>query len=319
MLIMPVANGVLPRPGGGKISGAFVMEQGGTMLAATGVGQDILICPWVVDEQNLYPVGVVARLADLAEQSVPDPNGGAPVPVMLVYLEGRGHARWHGTRSYEGALFAADIERLNFKHSRKEYPVISGAGWMPEGGTTEFRDESDIPVSLYGTDLETGRKVNLTGNLGGLVRQDQAHTIEHSIIRALRTFGLCTAKTLASAMSREGEELKRSVETSIRYALPEVLGLTATGACGNPLTNLAQLYLSTDMLDNLTAGQTLDEALYKARRKVMSQITQDIGLTTQPGIRAIQGMKRGMSHDDTPLRLETAKKVIARFPLSPWE
>jgi hypothetical protein len=51
----------------------------------------------------------------------------------------------------------------------------------------------------------------------------------------------------------------------------------------------------------------------------MSQLTQDIGLTTQPGIRAAQGMKRGMNHDDTPLSLETAKKVIARFPLSPWE
>ena len=319
MLIMPVANGVLPRPGGGKISGAFVIEQGGRLLAATGVGQDILICPWVVDEQKLYPVGVIARLAELVEQMVPDPEGGASVPVMLVCLEGRSHARWQGQRSCDGLLFATDVERLHFRHSRKEYPVISGAGWMPEGGTTEFRDASDIPVALYGTDLETGRKISLCGNLGGLVSQDQAHTIEHAIIRALRTFGLCTAKTLITAMAREGEELKRSVEASIRYALPEVLGLTATGACGNPMTSLAQLYLSTDMLDNLNAGQKLDEALYKARRKVMSQLTQDIGLTTQPGIRATQGMKRGMNHDDTPLRLETAKKVIARFPLSPWE
>lgn len=319
MLIMPVANGVLPRPGGGRISGAFVMEQGGRLLAATGIGQEILICPWIVDEQQLYPVGVIARIIDIAEQTVPDPEGGQSIPVILVCLEGRGHARWHGSRSESGFCFATDVERLFFKHTRKEYPVISGAGWMPEGGLTEFRDESDIPVVLYGTDLQTGKKVQLSGNLGGLVSQDQAHTIEHSIIRALRTFGLCTSKTLIAAMAREGEELQRSVETSIRYALPEALGLTATGACGNPMTNLAQFYLSTDMLENLYAGNNLNEALYRARRKVMSQLTQDIGLTMQPGLRAAQGMKRGMSHDDTPLRLETAKRVIARFPLSPWE
>ena len=319
MLIMPVANGVLPRPAGGRISGAFVMEQGGRLLAATGVGQDILVCPWVVDEQQLYPVGVIARLAELSEQTIPDPDGGPSVPVILVCLEGIGHARWHGSRQYEGLLFSTDIERLHFKHSRKEYPVISGAGWMPEGGTTEFRDESDIPVTLYGTDLETGKRISLCANLGGLVSQDQAHTIEHSVIRALRTFGLCTARTLAEAMAREGEELKHSIETSIRYALPEALGVTNTGACGNPMTSLAQFYLSRDMLDNIAAGQSLDEALHKARRRVMSQLTQDIGLTMQPGLRAAQGMKRGMSHDDTPLRLETAKKVIARFPLSPWD
>lgn len=319
MLIMPVANGVLPRPGGGRISGAFVMEQGGQLLATTGVGQDILICPWLVDEQQLYPVGVIARLSELSEQSITDPENGASIPVMLVCLEGIGHGRWHGPQQNAGLLFATDIERLNFKHSRKEYPVISGAGWMPEGGTTEFRGESDIPVTLYGPDLETGKRISLRGNLGGLVSQDQAHTIEHSVIRALRTYGLCTAKTLVEAMAREGEELKHSVETSIRYSLPEALGVTATGACGNPMTSLAQFYLSRDTIDNISAGQSLNEALHKARRKVMSQLTQDMGLTMQPGLRATQGMKRGMSHDDTPLRLETAKKVIARFPLSPWD
>lgn len=318
MLILPVANGVLPRPEGGKISGAFVVTQGGQQLASTRIGEEILICPWVVDEQQLYPVGVVARVSDMAEQSVPDPDGGEPVPVVLVCLEGRSHARWHGLLLQEGFLLAAEIERLNFRQSRKEYPVISGAGWMPEGGATEFRNLSDIPVTLYGTDLETGKRVSMAGNLGGLVSQEQAHTIEHAVIRALRIFGLCTAKTLIQAMALEGAELKRSVETSIRLAMPEALGMTATGLCGNPMTNLAQFYLANDMMDNLSAGKTLSESLNKARRKTMSQLTQDIGLTMQPGIRAAQGMKRGMSHDDTPLSLDITKKVIARFPLSPW-
>ena len=319
MIIMPVANGVLPRSDGGTISGAFIKEHGGRLLEAAGIGQEILICPWILDDESLYPVGVVARVADLAEQSVPDPEGGQPVPVLFARLEGRGHARWQGLQLLNGTIMTADLEWLNFHRSRKEYPVISGAGWMPEGGTTEFRGESDIPVTLYGTDLETGRKVNLVGNLGGLVNQDQAHTIEHSIIRALRTFGLCTAKTLTVAMSREGEDIKRSVETGIRFALPEALGLTATGACGNPMTNLAQMYLASDLYESLSAGKSLNEALYRARKKVMSQLTDDIGLTMQPGLRAVQGMKRGMKHDDTPLGLELAKRVIARFPLSPWD
>lgn len=319
MLIMPVANGVLPRPLGGKINGAFVMEQGGQVLAEAGVGQEILICPWVADDSQLYPVGVVARLDELSVQTVPDPNGGEQIPVTLVALEGRGHARWHTAKPYGGILLTKNVEWLDFKESRKEYPVISGAGWMPEGGYTEFLDESDIPVTLYGADLETGQQVSICGNLGGLVSQEQAHTIEHAVIRALRTFGLCTAQTLNLAMAREGEELKRSVETSIRFTLPEALGMTATGVCGNPMTNLAQTYLSRNVVRSMAAGNTLNEALYKARRNVMSQLTQDVGLTMQPGLRALQGMKRGMSHDDTPLRLETAKKVIARFPLSPWE
>jgi hypothetical protein len=120
-------------------------------------------------------------------------------------------------------------------------------------------------------------------------------------------------------MAREGEDLQRSVETGIRFALPEALGLTATGACGNPMTNLAQMYLSTDLFESLSAGKSLNEALYSARRKVMSQLADDIGLTMKPGLRAVQGMKRGMKHDDTPLGLEVAKRVIARFPLSPWD
>ena len=120
MLIMPVANGVLPHPDGGRIKGAFVMEQGGRLLATTGIGQEILICPWIVDEQELYPIGVIARIIEIAEQSVPDPESGQSIPVILVCLEGRGHARWRGAHSEAGLLFAADVERMYFKHSRKE-------------------------------------------------------------------------------------------------------------------------------------------------------------------------------------------------------
>ncbi|EGO62664.1 hypothetical protein [Acetonema longum] len=310
--ILPVANGILPRPDGGRITGVFVTEQVSPILNRVSVGQDILVCPWVVDSQKLYPIGVLARITDRNSQIVTDETG-QQIPVVMIALEGRDQARWHTLKMLSGALASGDVERMDFKQSRKEYPVISGAGWLPEGGYTEFRAASDIPVTLYGKDLETGDEISIRANLGGLVSQEQAHTVEHAIIRSLRTFDLCSPRTLAESIIVETGELKRSVEAGFRFGLPEVLGRTSTGICGNPMTNLAH-----DFFDNLSAGRTLNESLAKARLSAMSQLTQDIGLTTQPGIRVLQGLKKGMSHDDTPLRTETAKKVIARFPLDPW-
>lgn len=315
--ILPVANGILPRPDGGRITGIFVVEQISPILNRVGVGQDILVCPWAADSQKLYPIGVLARITDRHSQTVAD-EAGRQIPVIMIVLEGRGQARWHTLRTVDGALVSADVERMDFKQSRKEYPVISGAGWLPEGGYTEFRAAGDIPVTLYGKDLETGDVISIQANLGGLVTQEQAHTIEHAVIRALRTFGLCSPRTLAESIVMETGELKRSVEAGFRFGLPEVLGRTSTGICGNPMTNLAQFYLAHDFFDNLYAGRTLNESLEKARLSAMSQLTQDIGLTTQPGIRVLQGLKKGMSHDDAPLKTEAAKKVIARFPLNPW-
>ena len=207
---------------------------------------------------------------------------------------------------------------MDFRATRKEYPVISGAGWMPSGGTTEFRDPSDIPVTIYGTDLEAGREVSIRANVGGLISQEQAHTVEHGLIRALRTYGLCTPRTLIDSMARETAELKTSMEFGIRLALPEMIGRTSTGACGNPMSNLAQFYLAQDFIENLSAGQNTAESLLNARRKAMSQLTGDLGLTMRPGLRVLQGLKKGMAHDDTPLKVETSKRVITRFPLDPW-
>jgi hypothetical protein len=120
-------------------------------------------------------------------------------------------------------------------------------------------------------------------------------------------------------MAQETSELKQSVETSIRFSLPEALGVTRSGACGNPMTNLARFYLAREFVSNVEAGRSLNESLTKARRRTMSQLTQDLGLTMQPGLRALQGLKKGMSHDDTPLKINICKKVIGRFPFDPWE
>ncbi|WP_223226142.1 hypothetical protein [Sporomusa sp. GT1] len=317
MLIMPVANGVLPRAQGGTITGMFIIENGGQLLLDVGVGKEILICPWIVEEQGLYPVGVIVRIMNIWNHAVVDETG-VETPVLMAKLEGRGHARWHTLRTAGSYIYSDNVEQLNLKKLRQEYPSISGAGWAPQGGYTEFRDKSDIPVTLYGNDLETGRQVSITANLGGLVELEQAHTIEHSVIRALQTYGLCTPRTLIAAMSRETDELKKSVEFSIKHTLPEALGLTASGACGNPMTNLAQVYLAQEFVSNIEAGKSLNESLDKARRSTMSQLTDDIGLTMNQGIRVLQGLKKGMVHDDTILKLQTYKKVISRFPFEPW-
>lgn len=318
MLVFPVANGVLPRPQGGRITGMFMVEQGGQMLADIGVGNDIVACPWVVDEQALYAVGVVSRIADLAENKITD-AAGADIPVLIAVLEGREHVRWHNLKQTGHNVYTDELEELDWRFIRKEYPVVSGAGWMPEGGYTEFRDRMDIPVTVYGKDLQSGQDVNITANLGGLVTQEQAHTIEHAMIRSLRTYCLCTPRTLADSIVQETDELKKSLDFSIRYSMPETLGLTASGACGNAMTNMAQIYLAHDFVQNLEAGKSLNDSLAKARKTTMSQLTQDLGLTMQSGLRVLQGLKKGMSHDDTLLRLEIYKKVIRRFPISPWE
>lgn len=316
MPVFPVANGILPRPGGGRVTGLFVMEQGGELLAKTGAGRDVLICPWVAEEGALYPVGVAARIVNIWTQSVTD-AAGRELPMLMAVLEGRVHARWHALRTAGDFVVAPDIEVIDFKAMRRDYPAISGAGWLPAGGVTEFRDPADIPVTIYGTDLETGQTVSIAANLGGLVSQEQAHTIEHGIIRALRVYGLCTPRTLLDAIARETDELKQSVELGLRFALPEVFGRTATGACGNQMTSLAQFYLAKEFFDNVAAGKSLPRSLHDARQRAMSRLTGDLGLTMRPGLRVLQGLKRGMSHDDTPLRVETAKRVIGRYPFQP--
>ena len=316
-LILPVANGLLPKPDGGKITGVFLPDQGREAMGKAGSGQDVLICPWVVETQTLYPVGVVARLIKAWPQTVVGADG-KEYQLLMAMLEGGGHARWHTVQANGPYLVSNDIEPLNLKAMRKEYPAVSGAGWLPAGGFTEFRAATDIPVTLYGADLETGRQVSVKANLGGLVSQEQAHTVEHGMLRALKTYGLCTPRTLLDSMARESEELKKSVELGIRFTMPEIIGRTSTGACGNPMSKLAQFYLAQEFVDNVAAGKSLDRSLSDAKRTAMSQLSGELGLTMDHGTRVLQGLKKGMRHDDTVLKVETCKKVIARFPLEPW-
>jgi len=101
--------------------------------------------------------------------------------------------------------------------------------------------------------------------------------------------------------------------------MPEVLGNTHAGACGNPMTNMAQFYMFQELTEQLGESGGGDYELSKVRRTVMSRLTGDLGLTTEPGLRALQGLKKGMRHDDSPLSQELCKKILGRFPMGPWQ
>lgn len=315
-LLIPVLNGILPRPGGGRAMGGF-LEPDPQKAAPLEQGNNVFVCPLVPADGSLYRIGVLAKVADIQRQTVELP-GSVRMSALTLLLEGSLHARW-GTLSPAGAFVMADgLEPVDFRKSRSEYPVVSGAGWAAQGGFTEFRSLGDIPVTLYGTDIERNLEVRMTGNLKGLVSLESAHTIEHAMLRSLKTYGLCTPRTLQEAMRAETEELTWSVEKSMRFALPEVLGNTQAGACGNPMTNMARFYLFQEFTERIDGGMETDQALRQARRSAMSRLTGDLGLTAEPGLRALQGLKKGMRHDDSPLSIELCKKILARFPLEPW-
>jgi hypothetical protein len=314
-LLIPVVNGILPRPGGGRCLGGFLDRENGPALEP---GMNVFICPLVPADGSLYRIGVLAKILDVRRQVVELP-GNEPAPFVSVLMEGLRHARWDSVQFSQGSLRVDGLQTKDFKLLRTEYPAVSGAGWIPRGGYTEFRSLADIPVTLYGTDIECNAPVQISGNLKGLVSLEAAHTIEHAMIRSLRTYGLCTARTLQNAIRQETAELTWSVEKSIRFAMPEVLGQTQAGACGNPMTNLAQFYMFQELSDQLKNGDESSFSLDKARRSVMSRLTGEMGLTTAPGIRALQGLKKGMRHDDSPLSLDLCKKVLNRFPLDPWQ
>ena len=315
-LLIPVVNGILPRPGGGRSTGGFV-ESLPDSAPHLESGMSVFICPMLPSNGSLYRVGVLSALIDVRRQQL-DMAGRDPLPFLSILIEGSTHARWDKLSFNQGFVMAEGLEVLDFRRMRTEYPVVSGAGWAPQGGYTEFRSPGDIPVTLYGSDIENGLQVSLQGNLKGLVSLEAAHTVEHAMIRSLRTYGMCSARTLQHSMREETAELTWSVEKSMRFALPEVLGMTQAGACGNLMTNLAQFYMFQELSEQMKATGDGFRAVEQARRAVMSRLTGELNLTTEPGLRSLQGLKKGMMHDDSPLSLELCKKILGRFPLEPW-
>jgi hypothetical protein len=160
--------------------------------------------------------------------------------------------------------------------------------------------------------------VAIKGDIGSEIEPEKAHTVEHAIIRSLKNYALCTPKTLRVCMERETEELKWSVELGIAHKLPEVFGVTKSGICGNPLTQMASYYLTEEFQNQIKSGANLIDSIIQARNKTISKLTQDMDISTQRGDRSLQGLKKGMFHNDEPEELAKLKRVIMKFPETPW-
>jgi hypothetical protein len=317
--LVPVINGVLPRPGGGEVTGVFLDPLTAKMLAEMGAGSTIVLCPYDPDEGSVYPAGVLTRILSIWVQDVFLYGPQTRVSALFARVLGEERVRPSRLASQGNLMIAVNVKKLDVSVLRSErYPVIDGAGWQPIGGNTEMKSLRDLPVTIYGIEFESGRQVDIEGNVGGVVTPEQAHTIEHAIIRALQSYAMCTPKTLARAIAQEGRELASSVELGYKMKRPEVFGVTSSGACGNPMTNLAHFYLAREMVEGIESGRTVIESLEMARRRALSQLTEELELTSEIGLRTLQGLKKGMLHDDNPLAQKYLKRVLNRFPASPW-
>jgi hypothetical protein len=288
-----------------------------SVFLRTGTGRDVLLCPWNKVARSPFHIGVIARCRDVGLRPTVDEQAIAR-QVLHVKLEGRERIQVENFSKHRAIIYGEQRAVLDLKRIRAEYPVICGAGWYATGGYTEAISSQDIRVVIQGIDLETLNKVEISGNLGGIISPEQAHTVEHAIIRSLHRFALCSPKSLLQSTQDEANELKQSVEWGLRYNRPEFFGLTESGACGNPFSNNAQIYMAEEFMAAIKEGHSMLASAERARHKTMSRLTFDMGITTREGISILQGLKKGMFHDDTPLTLTIAKKILARFPINPW-
>lgn len=318
--VVPVANGIFPRPDGGIIQGIFVDPSSVGMLEDLSEDQEFLLCAYSSDRDELYEVGVLVKLIETWPQPVCFEGSDEKTVGQFVRIEGRAIVKARGFTFEDGRLDAFGCEFLDPEElDRRGYPIIIGFGWKPLGGFTEPRGSGEVEVTIYGQDLENGEEVSISAQIGDLVSFESAHSIEHAIIRSLDQFGLCTPKTLAESLKRETKELAQSIEAGLALRLPEVFGVTEGGVCGNPMTNLAQLFLNEEVTSRLQKGKSLVRALEEGRAKALSRLTGELGLTTDPRYRKLQALKKGMAHDPRSPRRRQAAKVLERFPTSPWE
>lgn len=316
--VIPVMNGVLPRPAGGSIKGVFLDQSTARMLQRLEGRSPVLLLPFLPRQNRLYPVGVAVKTSEMWVEEVFIGDRQNRVQALFAQVEGMGRFRTRTFRLQSRILMAEGAEELVLEELRPHHPSVEGAGWQALGGQTEMKSYDDLIVTLYGMDHESRRPVTLQANLGGVLTPERAHTVEHAMIRALNRYGLCSPRTLAEAIDEESAELRASVEAGYRLKAPQIFGVTASGACGNPLTHLAQFYLSQEVVKSIEAGDSLLGSLEQAQRKVLSRISQELELTTQSTWRVMQGLKKGMLHDDTPLDAMGLSKVLNRFPVSPW-
>lgn len=312
--VLPVANGAMPRVGG-EITGVFLDSWTKRVFRARR-GSPVLLLPFS-GSTGLYPVGTAVAIEESWAQQVIAAPSLKVIEALFARVTGKATVKAGGFHSADGILFAANPEVIDLAELRSTYPVIDGAGWRALQGSTEARGRHDIRVSIYGIS-HGGEEVVLSGNLGDLVDAEEAHTIEHAIIRSLTQYAMVTPKTLRECVRDETEDLKASLEIGYRLKMPEVFGVTATGACGNPLTGLAHFYLADGLRRNLAKGASFTQSLEDARLSALSRVTRDLELTTRRGACTLQGLKKGMMHDDSVPDNDKLRSVLRRFPLSPF-
>lgn len=316
--VLPVMNAVLPRVGG-RTTGIVLEPSLMKTVLRLGVGGEVYVAPVPPGSANIYHVGVVCKIRKVYLEAIyRDPPSLEVVQGLFVDLEGSAIARAQGFTLSGQSLRVEKVEPLDFGDMRPEYPVISGLGWSPLGGYTEVKSHRDIEITVYGaTNSDEG--VFISGNVGGLIGPEVAHTIEHAMIRSLKNYGLCSPRTLLTSWREETGELKASLEAGFRYNMPELFGMTESGACGNPLTNLAHFYMAKEFWAGLEQGKPVIDSLETARLKTLSHVAGDLEISTNSGLRILQGLKKGMQHTDEPSLEQTIRKVLNRFPVSPWE
>jgi len=297
--VMPVMNSVLPRVGG-NISGIVLEPSLMRMVMSLGVGGEVFVVPVPPGTTTLFSVGMLCKIRKVYLEPIYR-NAAAPELAQGVFidLEGKQVARAASFSAYGQSMRVESLEPLDFKEMRPSYPVLSGHGWKPLGGYTEVSSQRDIEITIYGQSSED-EGVFISANVGGQISVEQAHTLEHAIIRSLNHYGLCSPRTLLTAWREETGELKASLSAGFKYKAPELFGLTESGACGNPLTHLAHFYMAKEFWTGVSQGKNIVESLTSARLKTLSHISQELEITSDSGLRVLQGLKRGMQHTDFP-------------------
>jgi hypothetical protein len=306
---------MIPRPSH-EVTGVFLDDWVKKALSSVGQGGMAILLPYNT-ETGLFRVGMAASIEDLWKRKVIVSPSLEVREAVFARVDGKMTAKADGFEIDEGALFATGVEPIDLHKMRSTYPVIDGAGWTASEGATEARSPEDIRVEIYGATYE-GEPVVLGGNLGGLVSPETAHTVEHALIRSLSTFAIATPKTLRNCLAAEARDLKDSLDIGYKLRMPEFFGVTPTGMCGNPLTGLAHFYLAGELQRNLRRGDSMPESLENARLSALSKVADDLELSTESGSRILQGLRRGMKHDDSSVESTLLRKVLSRFPLSPF-
>jgi len=313
---IPVLNGVLPRWDGGSIKGLFLEPFFIKTIENTGVGNEIFMCPYSSDTDSFYPIGIIGRIEDMEIKEPPQPGNGEYLYAEIV---GRRRGSAESFNIVSNGIIASGVKDINIeKMSAEGYPIICGAGWIATGGYTQTKSSSDITITIYGYELETGKKTGIFAEVSDIVPPEKAHSIEHGIIRSLKQYGLCTPETLRDSLILETQELKESVKTGFEFKLPETIGITSDGVCGNPMTNMAQFYLNQEFCNGIKDGYDYIESLEKARRRTLSKLEKELDISGDLNMRTLQGFKKGMFHDDSRSSLGILEKVINCFPMNPW-